>query len=191
MFTSSFAIEIALTAKERRAQMPSQLNLIGNPLSIGGLDGRRKTNGPLRNVGLRRDSKEGADTTDKNLNHSFKAYLRKAGNPDRVRAVLKREDMDQQGDNSDSKGLGAVDHHIRCSRLACGLGHRDWDQDHCMRGSSMLDDSGHLLFLDNRLFHGDRLCHHRICGVCLDRRQEDRLCERDSRSLRRMGGVDS
>ena len=96
MFTSSFAIEIALTAKERRVQMPSQLNLIGNPLSIGGLDGRRrKTNGPLRNVGLHRDSKEGADTTDENLNHSFKAYLRKAGNPDRVRAVLKWEDMDQ------------------------------------------------------------------------------------------------
>lgn len=83
------------------------------------------------------------------------------GNPDRDRAVLEREDTWQKGDNSDSKGLEeVVDHHIHCSRLACGLDHRDLDQDHCMRDNSTLDDSLHLLFRGNRLFHGNHPCHH-------------------------------
>lgn len=113
------------------------------------------------------------------------------GNPDRDRAVLKREDMGQKGDNSDSMGLEAVDHHIRCSRLACGLGHRDWDQDHWVGDNSALDDSGHLLFRGNRLFHGAHPSHHQIYVIYLDRRQEDHLCEQDYRSLRRRGDVDS
>ena len=64
--------------------------------------------------------------TNKNLNHGFRAYLRRVGNPDRDRAVLKREGMDQeQGGNSDSKGLEAVEHHIRYSRLELGFDRRD------------------------------------------------------------------
>ena len=98
--------------------MLSQLNLIGYPLSIGGLDGKRKTSGSLQNMALRRDSKMRAGGTDKNLNYGFRAYLHRVGNPDRDRAVLKWEDKDQKGGNSDSKGLEVVDHYIRCSRLA-------------------------------------------------------------------------
>lgn len=121
----------------------------------------KESKNSLRNVVLRRDSKEGTDATDKNLNHGFKAYLHMVGNPDRDRAVLEREDTWQKGDKSDSKGLEeVVDHHIRCSRLACGLDHRDLDQDHCMRDNSTLDDSSHLLFRGNRLFHGNHPCHH-------------------------------
>lgn len=40
MFTTSLAIEDRPHAKERRAHMSSQVNLIGNPLSVGELDGR-------------------------------------------------------------------------------------------------------------------------------------------------------
>lgn len=140
-----------------------------------------------------RDSKEGTDATDKNLNHGFRAYLRRVDNPDRDRAVLKREGMDRKGDNSDSKGLEVVlDHHIHCSRLAWGeLDHRDWDQDHCMKDSSTLDDSGRLLlFHGNRLSHEGHPSHHQICGICLDL-QEGRPCGQDSRNLRRMDDVDS
>ena len=114
---------------------------------------------------LRRYSKGRADVTDKNLNHSFRAYLHRVGNPDRDRVVLIREDKDQKGGNSDNKGLEVVGHHIRCSRLAYGLGHRDWDQGHCMRGSLTFafGDPSHLLCHGNRLFLADHPCHQRIC----------------------------
>ena len=143
---------------------------------------------------LRRDSKEGTDATDKNLNYGFRAYLRRVGNPGRDRAVLKREGIHRKGDNSDNKGLEVVvlDHRIRCGRLAWGLGHRDWDwdQDHCMKDSSTLDDSGRLLFRGNRPFHEGHPYHHQICGICLDLR-EGRLCGQDYRNLRRMDDADS
>ena len=124
------------------------------------LTGRRKTNDSSRNTVLRRDSKEQTNATDKNLNHGFEAYLRRVDNPDKDRVVLKREGMRQEGDNSDSKGLGVEGHHIRCSRLARGLDHRDLDQDRCMKDRLALDDSDHPLYHDNRLFRVGRPCHH-------------------------------
>ena len=146
---------------------------------------------------MRREGKERANATDKNLNYGFRAYLRRVGNLDRDRVVLKRGDMDQKGDNSDSKGLEVVDHHIRCSRVVSGLDHRDWDQDqdqdHCMRDRLVFgdSDSAPLLCHDNRLSRASHLCHQRICGICLDR-QEDRPCGQDFRNLlRRMDDVGS
>ena len=110
---------------------------------------------------LRRDSKDGTNAIDKNLNHGFKAYLRKLGNPGKDRAVLKQEDMRQRGDNSDNcKDLEAEEQHIRCSRLVCALGHRDSGRDRCKRDSLAFGDLDHLLCRGNRLFHANHPFHH-------------------------------
>ena len=80
----------------------------------------------LAKCGVGSKQQGSSHATNKNLNRGFKAYLRRVGNPDMDRAVLKREGMDQeQGGNSDSKGLEVVEHHIRYSRLELGLDRRD------------------------------------------------------------------